>query len=96
MAHNLKNADTPINGATYRQCGENDFRVATEKDIKEGLYLTAYGGLTKREYFAGQVLSGLMVQSIPGQHNQNTPQWNKERAKFCIDMADELLKQLEE
>ncbi len=53
-----------------------------------------FNGLTKREYFAGQVLNGLMVQSIPGTHNQNSESWNKERAKFCVDMADELLKAL--
>lgn len=53
-------------------------------------------GLTKREYFAAKALQGLMVQSIPGSHNSNSEQWNKERAKFAVDMADAVLRALEE
>jgi hypothetical protein len=52
-------------------------------------------GLTKREYFAGLALQGLMVQAIAGNHNINDKDNNHYRAKFAVDMADELLKQLE-
>jgi hypothetical protein len=51
-------------------------------------------GLTKREYFAGLAMQGLMVQAIPGSHNINDKDNNLYRAKFAVDMADELLKQL--
>jgi hypothetical protein len=53
-------------------------------------------GLTKREYFAGLAMQGLMVQAIPGSHNINDKDNNLYRAKFAVDMADELLKQLGE
>ncbi len=70
-----------------------EINAIAKKDNIEGK--TSLNGLTKREYFAGQVLTGLMVQAIPGAHNSNQEMYNKERAKFCVDMADELLKQLD-
>ena len=51
-------------------------------------------GMTKREYFAAKALQGLMVQSIAGNHNSNAENWNKERAKFAVDMADALIEAL--
>ena len=47
-------------------------------DATSGASLIEYG-LSKREYFAAKALQGLMVQSIPGIHNSNSEQWNKER-----------------
>lgn len=64
-------------------------------DATSGASLIEYG-LSKREYFAAKALQGLMVQSIPGNHNSNSEQWNKERAKFAVDMADAVLRALEE
>lgn len=52
-------------------------------------------GLTKREYFAGLAMQGLMVQAIAGIHNSNSEIWNTERAKFAVAMADALLKELD-
>ena len=52
-------------------------------------------GITKREYFAAKALQGLMVQSIPGEHNSNLEKWNNERAIFAVNMADALIKALE-
>ena len=52
-------------------------------------------GMTKREYFAAKALQGLMVQSIPGEHNSNLEKWNNERAIFAVNMADALIKALE-
>lgn len=53
-------------------------------------------GLTKREYFAAKALQGLLVQAIPGWHNNNSAGLNKEKAIFAVDMADALLEALEE
>ncbi len=52
-------------------------------------------GLSKREYFAGQALQGLMVQAIPGGHNSNQPNHNEHKAKHAVAMADALLEALE-
>lgn len=52
-------------------------------------------GLTKREYFAGLAMQGLMVQAIAGSHNRDTEQFNREKVTHAINMADELLKQLD-
>lgn len=52
-------------------------------------------GLTKREYYAAKALQGLMVQSIPGNHNCDSDNWNKGRAVFAVNMADALIEVLE-
>ena len=73
---------------------ENKDRGAFACVDSEHVYLQT--GLTKREYFAGLAMQGLMVQSIAGRHNHNDEPNNKYRAKFAVDMADALLKQLNE
>jgi hypothetical protein len=68
---------------------------AVSKEMCEASEIETYPyGLTKREYFAAKALQGLMVQAIAGQHNSNTKQWNDERAKFAVDMADAVLSAL--
>lgn len=55
-------------------------------------------GLTKREYFAVNVMQGLMSNPDSDKYNlgnglmSNTAE---NKAKFCIIIADELLKQLD-
>ena len=69
---------------------------AVSKEMCEASEITEYPyGLTKREYFAAKALQGLMVQAIAGNHNLNTKQWNDERARFAVDMADAVLSALE-
>lgn len=50
-------------------------------------------GLTKREYFAVHILTGLCVPAIPGHHNI-VDQQIKETVPNAIQLADALLKQL--
>ena len=52
-------------------------------------------GLTKREYFAGQALVGLMVQAIPGGHNTNNTFNNSVVVKHAVDIADAILAELD-
>ena len=60
-----------------------------------GNYSITHLGLTKREYFAGQALVGLMVQAIPGGHNANTTFNNSVVVKHAVDIADAILAELE-
>ena len=89
----MKNSDKPI----YPQ-SEN-----WQNDMEKHLAFPKYGspsiegiGLTKREYFAGLAMQGLMVQAIPGSHNSDSEGNNRYRAIHAVNMADELLKQLEQ
>ena len=51
-------------------------------------------GLTKREYFAIQIATGLSVRSIPGRHN-SIDQMEVEVPLYAVRLADALLKALE-
>ena len=82
----MKNADKPIN-------------IPSEKTIwnaENGYGLTEFHGLTKREYFAGLAMQGL-ISSFTEKGSYGG--WGTEMEatiKCSIDYADELLKQLEE
>lgn len=53
-------------------------------------------GLTKREYFAGLAMQGLLSNSYSNGFSQPLSEYDsKSIAKFSIEYADELLKQLE-
>lgn len=51
-------------------------------------------GLTKREYFAIQIATGLSVRSIPGRHN-GIDEMEVEVPLYAVRLADALLKALE-
>ena len=51
-------------------------------------------GLTKREYFAIQIATGLSVRSIPGRHN-SIDEMEVEVPLYAVRLADALLKALE-
>jgi len=38
-----------------RQTGENSFKLASERDMKEGMYLSSSIGLNKREWMASNI-----------------------------------------
>ena len=81
----MKNADKPINPVMMQQVGENEFRASKPSDPKEWNIPTE--GLTKREYFAGLAMQGLLAS--------NSGQTSKYLVKKAIESTDELLKQLE-
>ena len=76
---NITNGNDPIVQTVYRQIGKDSYRPATEKEIKEGIYLVHKEGLTKREYFAAMAMQGLLAN----------PEWMKvyEGEKYLM-MAD--------
>lgn len=51
-------------------------------------------GLTKREYFAIQIATGLSVRCIPGRHN-GINEMEVEVPLYAVRLADALLKALE-
>ena len=85
----MKNADKPIN--PLKGADDIFFNEREETYIKEVKPLI---GLTKREYFAGLAMQGLISSC-----DWNFTTFNKDlieaTSKNAIDLADELLKQLE-
>ena len=84
----MKNADKPINvvrGSDGVPFSNSD--KITEQWIEQSDLLT---GLTKREYFAAMAMQGICANPT----NMIKP-FAKPIAKVAIEIADELLKQLE-
>ncbi|WP_312306497.1 hypothetical protein [Chryseobacterium sp.] len=87
----MKNANKPINPVMMQQVGENEFRASRDNDPIEWRFPTE--GLTKREYFAGLALQGLIANSSLCPFIE---QGDREiLAQEAVIMSDELLKALE-
>lgn len=87
-----------IEAKTYRQIGDNEYRIANEKDIREGMYLSVKGGLTKREYFAAMAMQGLL-SNPDWMHTYQGEKYLMQSsilAKAAIDSADALINALNE
>ena len=81
----MKNADKPINPIT-RSCQQEEDDFVNK--------WTPLIGLTKREYFAGLAMQGLLALPDKGTYNS----FDEAIERICevsIKFADELLKQLE-
>lgn len=88
----MKNSKQPINPTTYTRVGNNDDDFEPLIDGKKTGYEKKFGGLTKREYFAGLALQGLTANYL----RDNVQGWDiKCYAIEAVELADELLKQLE-
>ena len=85
----MKNADKPIN--PLKGAGDIFFDEREESYIKEVKPLI---GLTKREYFAGLALQGI-IAGRKDELYKIKDETIKIYAKLSIKSADELLKQLE-
>ena len=85
----MKNADKPIN--PIKGADDIFFNEQDESFIKQ---LKPFIGLTKREYFAGLAMQGLLALPDKGTYNS----FDEAIERICelsIKFADELLKQLE-
>lgn len=86
----MNNADKPINPQVYNQCGTDDYEPLV--DGKKTGFEKKMPGLTKREYFAGVALQGI----LSNRWSMEFGNYNEEaKAEMAIKQADELLKQLE-
>ena len=77
----MKNADKPIYPTTSQKINETEFFEYNLPNKEK-----QYSGLTKREYFAGLAMQGLL---------NNTAFTVKFIASKSVQIAEELLKQLE-
>lgn len=82
----------PIAPITFRQVGETEFRVASEKDLRDGIYLSAHPGLTKREHFAAMAMQGLLTYVEDAFHNTSITR--ETIASDAVKMADALIAEL--
>lgn len=58
--------------------------------------LTYEGGLTKREYFAGIAMQGMLANPAIVQNAKNAQTFCEELCLASVEQADELLKRLEQ
>lgn len=89
----MENSKQPIVPITIRQIGDNEWRIASEKDINVNENLKRLTGLTKREYFAGLAMQGILAgKDIDVKFSSGVGSV----ADMAISYANELLKQLGE
>ena len=100
----MKNSEQPIYPCIMQKVGENEFRL--HKDGDEKMYRIPMAGLTKREYFAGLAMQGILQNLAIADkelairqrqyYTKTYPNCTEFEcvAKESIGMADELLKQL--
>ena len=84
----MKNADKPI-----KPIFNNNGFITHESHIKDSLLI----GLTKREYFAGLAMQGLLANCNGGMTSGGNHVFSPNGiSELAVLHADELLKQLEE
>ena len=88
----MNNGKQPISPTMYTKFGDGADDYQPLKDGQKTGWEVKFGGLTKREYFAGLAMQGTcgnqeFLKTLNGDPNLV--------AKACIEIADELLKQLE-
>lgn len=86
----MKNADKPIYPTTSKKINDTEF-FEYELPDKE----RQYSGLTKREYFAGLAMQGLISTFTEKASYGGLGTEIEETIECAIYYADELLKQLE-
>ena len=86
----MKNADKPINPSTSIKISDTEFFEYNLPNQER-----QYSGLTKREYFAGLALQGI-IAGRKDELYKIKDETIKIYVELSIKSADELLKQLEE
>jgi hypothetical protein len=82
----MEKKDQPIYPTMMQQVGNDSFRMAKPNDPKE--WNVPCAGLTKREWFAGQALSGYLASMNPRSFGKSFAVAIKE---ICFTIADEML-----
>lgn len=93
----MNNADQPINPQNYNRCGNGDNDFEPLVDGKKTGYERKMAGLTKREYFAGLAMQGIMANH-EWAANLAPDEWYQYIHRVtsgAVEIADMLLKQLE-
>ena len=90
----MNNGKQPISPTMYTKFGDGADDYQPLKDGQKTGWEVKFGGLTKREYFAGLALQGLMSSFT--ENAENGFYGTKAVVSTAIEYADELLKQLEE
>ena len=85
----MKNGDKPINPVEVSSDGNGNIT-----GIQTGNYSGWETGLTKREYFAGLAMQGLLALTDKGTYS-SLDEGIERLCEFSVKFADELLKQLE-
>ena len=86
----MKNADKPINPSTSIKISDTEFFEYNLPNKER-----QYSGLSKKEYYAGLALQGLLALPDKGIYSS----FDEAIERICevsVKFADELLKQLEE
>ena len=88
----MKNADKPINPSTSIKISDTEFFEYNLPNKER-----QYSGLTKREYFAGLAMQGLLANCNGGMTSGGNHVFSPNGiSELAVLHADELLKQLEE
>ena len=89
----MENSKQPINPCLMQQVGEDYFRLNKSLDPED--YTIPCSGLTKREYFAGLAMQGLLTTKGVEIDKSYASKEPVDVIKKAIQYADELLKQLD-
>ena len=88
----MNNGKQPISPTMYTKFGDGADDYQPLKDGQKTGWEVKFGGLTKREYFAGVALQGILSNRWSMEYGNLN---EKQKAEMAIKHADELLKQLE-
>ena len=91
----MNNGKQPISPTMYTKFGDGADDYQPLKDGQKTGWEVKFGGLTKREYFAGLAMQGLISSFTEKAAIGGWGTEMKETIKCAIDYADELLRQLE-
>ena len=92
----MNNGKQPITPSMWTKCGDGADDYQPLKDGQKTGWETKFGGLTKREHFAGLAMQGLLTR-VPNRHNGETDLGIlecKRIAEEAVIMADKLLAEL--